>query len=837
MPAKGNEVDMLQGQPRMKKQHSDMKLKNLFSLAIVSAKCMLSAQTTTAQAIEKTNNPLGDTAKSKLVDLELVSIQTVLVNAVNSPSGILTDRLTPSQLNARFNLKNLNTGRDIPILLQDLPGVVSSSDAGNGIGYAGIRVRGADASRTNITINGVPINDAESHGTFWVNMPDLASSLGNAQLTRGVGSSTNGAGAFGATLALTTQDESLLPTLQLNAGIGSFNTYRYSIKLGTGNYKLGKNVVGRTEFRSSMIQSNGFVDRASSDLSSYFLSSSIIPKNHNKWEIKFIAFGGNEQTYQAWWGVPVEKFNLGAANPSTKDSQLLTDHYYRNAGVTYRNAQDSLNLFQSNPSTYNYYTYRNEIDNYRQLHHHLNFVRKFNHATSLTGTAYHTFGTGYFEQFRYNDAFSKYNLSPIRTAGDSNITLLISQSDLVRQRWLRNNLIGLNLYFIHKKQNYSFVIGSGINQYLGDHFGRVTQILALPMAALEKPHQYYNSIGQKFDANLFSKFNYKLTQSTNLTLDAQIRKVNHAGKGTDNDLRTIDFAGDFLFFNPKIFLEQQFLNHHTLTASWMRTNKEPSRSDFTDHPNADIPLPEQLTNAEVTYRHTGKILLEITAYNMHYKNQLVLTGAVNDVGTPLRKNVENSYRRGIELDARYSINKNRWHYPIGTLVLLGNLAISRNEIINAPISWLDYATYTTWDTVYSRVPIAFSPNTVASIGFNWTSPSNNSAIVWRTKFVSQQFLDNTGSSGRSLPSYSFSELTMSKSYVFENNKPGNNKNLFNNQSELKINLQFNNLFNRRYANNGYSYGYLYGSRDIIQEVFVFPQAPANVMLNLQYLMR
>lgn len=798
----------------------------LFKNTLVFAVSALSSSFLSAQTVSVPD--------SSLQVIDLISMQTVLVNAVNSPTGITTQQNSPSQINSKFNIKNLNTGRDIPILLQELPGVVSSSDAGNGIGYTGIRVRGADATRTNITVNGVPINDAESHGTFWVNMPDIASSLGNAQLTRGVGSSTNGAGAFGATLALTTQDESLLPTLQLNAGIGSFNTYRYSIKLGTGNYKLGKNLIGRTEFRSSMIKSNGFIDRASSDLSSYFISSSIIPKNHNKWEIKLIAFGGNEQTYQAWWGVPIEKFNLGGTNTTAKDSQLLTDHYYRNAGVTYRNAQDSLNLFQSNPSTYNYYTYRNEIDNYRQLHHHLNFVRRFNQSTSLTGTAYHTFGTGYFEQFRYNDAFSKYNLSPIRTAGDSNITLLISQSDLVRQRWLRNNLIGLNLYFIHKKQNYSYVIGSGINQYVGDHFGRVTQILALPQSALEKPHEYYNSIGQKFDANLFSKFNYKLTQSTNLTLDAQIRKVNHIGKGTDNDLRTIDFTGDFLFFNPKIFLEQKFLNNNTITAAWMRTNKEPSRSDFTDHPNADVPLPEQLTNTEVTYRHTGKILLEITAYNMQYKNQLVLTGAVNDVGTPLRKNVENSYRRGIEIDLRSNVINKKSSKTVGSFILLGNIAMSKNEIINAPVSWLDYATYTTWDTVLSSVPIAYSPNTVGSIGFNWTSPSNNTDIIWRTKYVSQQFLDNTGSSSRSLPAYTFSELTLSKTYVFEKNADRSKKGLFKNYSELKINLQFNNILNKRYASNAYTFGYLYGSRDIIQEVFVFPQAPTNILLNLQY---
>ncbi len=776
--------------------------------------------------------------------MDLTPMQEILVNAIRIPNVRSNPPLSPSELNAKFSLRNLNLGRDIPVLLQDLPGVVTSSDAGNGIGYTGIRVRGADASRTNITINGVPINDAESHGTFWVNMPDLASSLGNAQLTRGVGSSTHGAGAFGATLALTTQEEALLPILQLNAGLGSFNTYRYSIRIGTGNYNLNKNLVGRTEFRSSLISSNGYIDRASSDLSSYFISSAIIPKKHNRWEIKLIAFGGNEQTYQAWWGVPIEKFNLGNNNPSAADSQKLIDHYYRNLGSTYRNAQDSLNLFGSNPSTYNYYTYRNETDNYRQLHHHLNFIRKFGYNTSLSGTLYHTFGTGYFEQFRYGDNFSRYNLPPIRTAGDSNVTLLITQSDLVRQRWLRNNLVGANVNFMQKQGKYSYVIGSGINQYLGDHFGRITQIMALSPSELANPHEYYRSTGNKFDANIFTKVNYLLTPNTNLTADAQLRKVTHTGLGTDNDLRNIDFNGNFLFFNPKIFVEHHLTPNNTVIAAWMRTNKEPSRSDFTDHPTAtELPQPEQLTNTELTFRHTGKLLLEITGYNMQYRNQLVLTGAVNDVGTPLRKNVENSYRRGIEIDGRYTLLNNKWtckkcgwQNSLGNIVLIGNVALSKNEIRNAPVSWFDYATYTSWDTVLNAVPLAYSPNVVASAGFNWFSKSGNTGITWRTKYVSKQHLDNTGSDSRSLPAFSFSELTLSKTYEFSVNNEKRTRDRLNNGSELKISLQFNNLFNKRYANNAYTYGYLYGSREVIQEVFVFPQAPTNVLLNLQYKM-
>lgn len=776
--------------------------------------------------------------------MDLTPMQEILVNAIRIPNVRSNPPLSPSELNAKFSLRNLNLGRDIPVLLQDLPGVVTSSDAGNGIGYTGIRVRGADASRTNITINGVPINDAESHGTFWVNMPDLASSLGNAQLTRGVGSSTHGAGAFGATLALTTQEEALLPILQLNAGLGSFNTYRYSIRIGTGNYNLNKNLVGRTEFRSSLISSNGYIDRASSDLSSYFISSAIIPKKHNRWEIKLIAFGGNEQTYQAWWGVPIEKFNLGNNNPSAADSQKLIDHYYRNLGSTYRNTQDSLNLFGSNPSTYNYYTYRNETDNYRQLHHHLNFIRKFGYNTSLSGTLYHTFGTGYFEQFRYGDNFSRYNLPPIRTAGDSNVTLLITQSDLVRQRWLRNNLVGANVNFMQKQGKYSYVIGSGINQYLGDHFGRITQIMALSPSELANPHEYYRSTGNKLDANIFTKVNYLLTPNTNLTADAQLRKVTHTGLGTDNDLRNIDFNGNFLFFNPKIFVEHHLTPNNTVIAAWMRTNKEPSRSDFTDHPTAtELPQPEQLTNTELTFRHTGKLLLEITGYNMQYRNQLVLTGAVNDVGTPLRKNVENSYRRGIEIDGRYTLLNNKWtckkcgwQNSLGNIVLIGNVALSKNEIRNAPVSWFDYATYTSWDTVLNAVPLAYSPNVVASAGFNWFSKSGNTGITWRTKYVSKQHLDNTGSDSRSLPAFSFSELTLSKTYEFSVNNEKRTRDRLNNGSELKISLQFNNLFNKRYANNAYTYGYLYGSREVIQEVFVFPQAPTNVLLNLQYKM-
>jgi iron complex outermembrane receptor protein len=799
-----------------------------------------------------------------------------MVNAVNlgKPRNNLSSVII---IQKKDPIGQQNLGRDIPYLTQSLTNVITTSDAGNGIGYSGIRVRGSDATRTNITINGVPINDAESQGTFWVNMPDLSSSISTLSLTKGAGLSTHGAGAFGATLAIGTEGNSQEPYYQIDQSLGSYGTLKTTLKGAFKPIKLSNKETLFINARLSEIMSNGFVDRATSNLVGYQTSIAYEKKsqkaqrypttpsstdqlsannkqpkkfNINTTQIKFLAFAGRETTYQSWWGVPIEKYNMGL-NPDSNNLAALQNHYLRNSGfmgATYRNGIDSANLFHSDPNKYNYYTYKNEVDNYQQHHQHLylthNYTSKKNNQKQLAATIYHTFGTGYFEQFRYGDAFSKYNIRPIRMAGDTNLTVLLSASDLVRRRWLSNNLIGVNLHHSISRDKDWWIFGLGANQYYGNNFGQVTQILALPNPSLFKTHEYYRAIGNKSDVNAFVKYNrtialgktYNKTRG-NVFVDLQLRKVNHVGSGTDNDLRNIDFKGNFLFFNPKAGFQLQHATHHHITGYLGVAHREPARSDFTDNPTVALPRAERMVNGELSYLSTFPSLptlngksqdnhIRINAYYMHYKDQLVLTGAVNDVGTPLRKNVDLSYRRGLEFEGQYVL----WQKDISTanhshdqrlfVHLIGNLSLSQNIIPNSKVTWQDYATGIAVDTIYKDAPIAYSPNMVAALGIQSQFKKWN--VMWLSKWVGRQFLDNTGDVTRSLNPYKFSEMTVNYTHKFKGG------------TSLALKAQCINLFSARYVSNGYTYGYMYGSRDITQEVFVFPQAPRNFLVGLTW---
>jgi iron complex outermembrane receptor protein len=826
---------------------------------------ILSAQQTNSGA----NSP-ADTA----IDVE--TIEAAMVNAVSlgNPRSNMSSVMI---IQKKDPINQQNLGRDIPLLTQSLTNVITTSDAGNGIGYSGIRVRGSDATRTNVTINGVPINDAESQGTFWVNMPDLSSSINTLSLTKGAGLSTHGAGAFGATLAIGTEGNRQEPYFQIDQSLGSYGTLKTTLKGAFKPIKLSNKETLYINARLSEIMSNGFVDRATSNLAGYQTSiayekKSLKPQrrpttqssteqlsendkqpkkfNTNTTQIKFLAFGGRETTYQSWWGVPIEKYNMGE-NADSTNRAALQNHYLRNSGfmgATYRNGIDSANLFNTDPNKYNYYTYKNEVDNYQQHHQHLylthNYTSKKNNQKQVAATVYHTFGTGYFEQFRYGDAFSKYNIRPIRMAGDTNITVLLSASDLVRRRWLSNNLIGVNLHHSISSGKDWWIFGLGANQYYGNHFGQVTQILALPNPSLFKTHEYYRAIGNKSDVNAFMKYNHPIALGKtynktrgNVYLDLQLRKVNHVGSGTDNDLRNIDFKGNCLFFNPKAGFQLQHATHHHITGYIGVAHREPARSDFTDNPNGAVPRPERMINGELSYLSTFPSLptlngksqdnhIRINAYYMHYKDQLVLTGAVNDVGTPLRKNVDLSYRRGIEFEGQYVLWQkdvsvaNHSHFERHFVHLIGNLSLSQNIIPESKVTWQDYGTGIPVDTIYKNAPIAYSPNMVAALGIESQFKKWN--VTWLSKWVGRQFLDNTGDISRSLNAYKFSEMTVNYTHKFRGG------------TSLALKAQCINLFSTRYVSNGYTYGYMYGSRDITQEVFVFPQAPRNFLVGLTW---
>jgi iron complex outermembrane receptor protein len=421
--------------------------------------------------------------------------------------------------------------------------------------------------------------------------------------------------------------------------------------------------------------------------------------------------------------------------------------------------------------------------------------------------------------------------------------VLLSASDLVRRRWLSNNLIGVNLHHSISSGKDWWIFGLGANQYYGNHFGQVTQILALPNPSLFKTHEYYRAIGNKSDVNAFMKYNHSLAFGRydktrgSFFADLQLRKVNHVGSGTDNDLRNIDFMGNFLFFNPKAGFQLQHATHHHITGYIGVAHREPARSDFTDNPNGEVPRPERMINGELSYLSTFPSLptlngksqdnhIRINAYYMHYKDQLVLTGAVNDVGTPLRKNVDLSYRRGLEFEGQYVLWQkdvsvaNHSHFERHFVHLIGNLSLSQNIIPESKVTWQDYGTGIPVDTIYMNAPIAYSPNMVAALGIESQFKKWN--VTWLSKWVGRQFLDNTGDISRSLNPYKFSEMTVNYTHKFRGG------------TSLALKAQCINLFSTRYVSNGYTYGYMYGSRDITQEVFVFPQAPRNFLVGLTW---
>lgn len=709
------------------------------------------------------------------------SIEEVMVSATRATSGTPIAQTTVS----RRDIQIQNTGRDLPVLLQFQPGVTVTTDAGAGIGYTGIRVRGSDATRTNVTVNGVPINDAESHGTFWVNMPDMATGLSSVQIQRGAGTSTHGAGAFGATVNMQTFS-SEKPYMLFSNTAGSFGTLRHSISGGTGLI----NNHWTADFRLSSINSDGFVDRASSKLRSYMAALGYQGKG---WSVKWMSFGGKEQTYQAWWGVPKEKLQ-------GSESDLL-NHYYRNLGVTYKTAADSVNLFSSNPRSYNYYTYPREIDDYTQNHHHIYFTAKTGEQSFLNATLYYTRGFGFFEQFRHRDRLSNYLLPPTIIGNDT-----ITRSDIVRRRWLDNHLLGSNLSWNHRTEKSEWILGLGFNEYRGKHYGRIVWASQAPQA---NPDQsYYDGTGFKSDASVFVKNTRKWNQNLQTWIDLQYRKVYHSGRGTDNDLRNIDFTGNFGFFNPKAGLTYQ-INNHSFYSSVSIANREPSRSDFTDHKTGDIPKPERLTDWEIGWNHTGKTgSLFINVYYMNYRNQLVLTGEVNDVGSPLRRNVDESFRRGIEMGFEQRL--------ASKLKTGGNLALSQNRIKRIVNVIPDYFTYQQNDSVFNNAPIAMSPGINGAIWLEYAFMKNTS-VRYIHKYVGRQYLDNTGDKYRSLNPYHFGELWLQKSYTLKSG------------ASVDIQFQVLNVFNAMYASNGYTFMYTYGSRDITQEVFLYPQAGRNVM--------
>ncbi|MGY6562558.1 MAG: TonB-dependent receptor [Luteibaculaceae bacterium] len=651
----------------------------------------------------------------------------------------------------------LNLGQDIPFILNFTPSIVVTSDAGAGVGYTGMRIRGSDLTRTNVTINGIPYNDAESQGVFFVNMPDFASSLNSIQIQRGVGASTNGAGAFGATINLETDIISEEAYAEVNNSFGSFNTRRHNIKFGTG--KLDNKFA--FEGRLSRLESDGFVDRAFSDMSSYYLAGGYFG---DKITVKAIAFGGTQQVGQAWDGVP--------------RSVLDTNRTFNFTGAI-RDSDGNITGF-----------YENETDNYRQDHYQLHVTTRLASNTTLNVSGHYTYGRGFFEQWRNNDRFDRHGLQPITIGGET-----INRTDLIRRRWLDNDFYGATFGLNHTTEKLNLIIGGGYHIYEGDHFGEV--IWARFASQSTPTDNYYFNLGEKSDFNLYARANYFVNSKLDLYLDLQQRMVDYRVLGNDNSLRNIDVDESLSFFNPRAGIGYQLSKNDRFFTSFSVAGREPNRRDFVDNPDNFDLKPETLYNLEMGYnRSAANYLLNVNFFYMYYLNQLVHSGSINDVGAFVRTNSGESFRTGIEIDATVKFNNKIFWRP--------NFTYSVNQHIQF--------TDTRGGEVveFGNTDISFSPSIVGGSQLIFL-PIEKLQVVFLSKYVGEQFLDNTGSDAALLEAFFVQDFRIAYEVKTKFAK------------RVEFNILVNNIFNRKFASNGYMFG---------ETQFLFPQAGTNFLAGL-----
>ena len=633
---------------------------------------------------------LATLAQEKTKDTTRVNqLDEVLVSAirVNSKTPVSFSNLSKKEIQKR------NLGQDIPILMNYMPSVVTTSDAGNGVGYTGIRVRGTDATRVNVTINGIPYNDSESHGTFWVNMPDFASSLQSVQLQRGVGTSTNGSGAFGASLNMLTDSYSEKASGEISNSFGSFNTRKHTVKFSTGLLNDHFEIAGRV----STLNSDGYIDRASSDLKSYFLQGTYVGTTTL---IKALAFGGNEKTYQSWNGIDGET--------------LLTNRTFNSAGIFTDEAGQTR-------------FYDNETDNYQQDHYQLHWNEKLA-ANWNTNLAFHyTKGKGYYENYKEDGDFSSYGLTPIAINGTS-----INMTDLIRQKWLDNDFYGTTFSANYQSNKLDFIFGGSYNKYEGNHFGKV--IWARYAGPSELGDRYYEDRATKTDGTAFAKANYQVNDQWSLFGDLQIRNINYKANSDETGVVNDTFS----FFNPKAGLNYTVNSKNNVYFSYARANREPNRTDY----EGGNVKPEKLNDFELGWRYlSDKVQLNTNFYYMAYQDQLILTGTLDDVGNPIRSNSEKSYRLGVEMDAAIVLSS--------TFSLRPNLTLSRNKNIDLAVSGQNYGTK----------DISYSPSVIAGNNFIY-KPTEGLQIIWLQKYVGQQYMNNIESPEAKLADYFINDLNV-----------------------------------------------------------------------------
>ena len=680
--------------------------------------------------------------------MKIENLEEVLVSSVRVKNNM------PIAYNniSKEEISNRNLGQDLPILLNFLPNVVTTSDAGAGIGYTGIRIRGINSQSTNVTINGIPYNDAESLGTFWVDLPDLSSSIENLQVQRGIGTSVNGSSAFGASINILTDKISLNPYFENSNSLGSYNTLKNTFRFSTGLINEQFEFSGRL----SKIDSDGYIDRASSDLKSYFLQLSY---KKNKTLVKFLNFGGHEITYQAWNGIDQETLEIDRTfNPSGL-------YYDLNGEIRF---------------------HENEVDNYKQDHFQLHWSEIINtRITSNLGINL-TNGLGYYEQYNENN-----------------------NQDYITRKWLDNQFLVFNYSLEYKYKKNNLIFGTTYSEYDGDHFGEI--IWAQNSGDIEYNDLYYNGNGLKKDFSNFLKYIYQFSDEITIYGDLQLRNIKYKTIGGSSNLEDFSIDKSYNFFNPKAGLNFELNKKNRFYFSISKAFREPTRSDFESNPEIK---PEELVDIELGWNYKlEEILINANWYYMKYKNQLVLTGEIDDVGAPIRENSGQSYRRGLEIESLLNLSNK--------ITINANMSLSKNKNIN-------YLTSFNSEIVnLGNTQISFSPKLVSSIGFSFT-PTNKLYLAFITKHIGDQFMSNTESDLSKLDSYTISDFNIV--YKLKNTK------LFN---EITISALINNLLNIDYVSNGYYYTYDDTWTDPNQAVTYegvgyYPQATRNYLLGITF---
>jgi len=726
-------------------------------------------------------------------EIEVILVDNKTINIILKTSSIMGEEIIVSSTRAssrmpiaqstlkKEDLKNQNSGFDIPYLLEMIPSVVATSEGGTGVGNTAFRIRGTDMSRINVTVNNIPLNDPESQAVFWVNMPDFTNSVDNVQVQRGVGTSTNGAAAFGATVNFQTTTLTPIPFASAEFLYGSFDTWRTTAKVGTGLINKHFSFEGRF----SKLNSDGYIDRGTSDHQSMFITGAW---HTEKSILRLNIIHGEEHTGITWEGTP--------------GYMLSTNRRYNPAG--------EYEDIEGNTKYYN-----DEKDNYAQTHYHLMFSNQVSKNISLNAASFWTIGKGYYEEYKEDRKFADYGITSVVVG-----TTTFERTDLIRQKWLDNDFYGTLASVNYREKNLDATIGGNWNRYDGNHFGKIlwTEV----NAGIPKNLEWYRNNGIKTDYSVFAKANWQTTNKLSLFGDIQYRSIKYELAGPDDDLADLDQTHSWNFYNPKFGMNYKISSSQDIFFSYGVANREPSRADIKDamkYGTSNTPKSERLLDYELGYNiKLPSFALSINLYYMNYKDQLVLIGKLSDVGYPLMTNVDISYRRGIEITTAFKPTKwLKWEV---------NTTLSKNQIKDFAEYLDQYDNSNDWNPLPQQVnnlgdtPISFSPSLVGSSNLTLNILKNlNLSLI--SKFVGKQYFDNTGNKGRMLDSYFVSNIKIDYQLKIKGLK------------STRIEFYVNNIFDLMYEANAWVYRARFANDGSeYREDGYFPQAGRNFMLKI-----